>query len=295
MENKDLFIVATTATLTGKGQPLSLRTKMSLDDYKSMLQEQREDHSSVNTSEGSSLKPTITRSETNSAESKVQTISVSQPLIPSLVNPAAEKNHTKQIIAKEVSDDAGHSYLEVPVKEIHFIINGKESTASSLKQFSENGENNLFKVNDNEIDVVPAKNFSGETDPLKLAVTTINGDQHIVDYSTVVLKPVVDYLADLNREQVIFQAGDEQRTLKDVGAVQAFFTKDGDNTTVVNVTANGQTVGEAQIEPETGEIKLVKLMDYSGQLDKVIVTIYLEDHQKIECDYQPKFKDKSSN
>ncbi|MBB1063811.1 hypothetical protein [Limosilactobacillus fastidiosus] len=292
-DDKESFVANTVTTMTGVGQPLSIRTKMSLAEYKMMLQKQGETRSSVSAHEELSIEPTITRSETTSAGRKIQTVSVSQSPIPALVNPAVEKNNSDQVIVKKGSDDAGHPYLEIPVKVIHFIVNGKKSAASKLKQFSINGENNLFKINGNKIDVVPAKNFSGKTDPLKLAVTTVNGDQHVVDYTTVILRPVVVHSADHDR--VTFQAGNDRLTLKEAGVVQAFFSKDGDNTTIVNITANGQTVGEAQLDPETGEIKLVKLTTYSGQLDQLTVMLYLEEHQKIECNYQPEFKDESIN
>lgn len=285
-----MYLATTFTSAAGKGESLFLRTRLSLADYRAMLRQQREKSRSAAPISQSSMEADVEKTVTEASGKKVQTISVTQPRTSALVNPAMTKKTAEPVVAQEVDDQNGQPGLQIPVEKINFIINGKQSQASKLKQFLANGESNLFKITGNTIDVVPAKKFSGKTAPIKLSVTTVNGDQHIVNYVTSILKPaIVRSRDDQKKEQVVFMAGKDQYSLKNAGVRQVFFTKDGNNTTVVNVTANGQTVAEAEIEPETGVINLVQLAKYSGQLDEVPVAIYLQDNQVITYQYQPKF------
>lgn len=282
-ENKSAFVAVATTSLDGKGSPISLRAKLSLADYQAMLH--KEDDQPQSQAKDESTKPVVTK-KTNAAE-EVQTITVNQVRIPALVNPQRANKHDSQVAAQVVDTSDGPE-LKIPVREVHFVINGKSSSASKLKQFLPNGESNLFKIVEDTINVVPAKDFSGEITPIKLAVTTVNGDSHEVNYVTRILKPVVTYADDSHdHAQVSLMGSNQQIALKDAGVQQVFFTKDGSNTTVINVTANGQTVAEAQIDPTSGEIRLVRLSDYAGQLDKVILSLYLADNQVVTCQYQP--------
>ncbi|WP_242335232.1 hypothetical protein [Limosilactobacillus urinaemulieris] len=290
--NKDtesLFVATAFTSATGEGEPLSLRTKMSLADYRSMLRQQLEDAQSAVSNNELSTEPDVQQTTTESAGKKIQTISITQPQTPALVNPAAVKAKVDQVVAKEVDDQDGEKFLQIPIREIHFVINSKQSNASKLKQFLANGESNLFKIMGNAINVVPAKQFSGKVAPVKLSVTTVNGDRHTVDYVTTILKPAIAYSADHQKDQVVFRAGNTDVPLKKANVQQVFFAKDGNNTTIINVTANGQTVGEAQIDPATGEINLVQLSGYTGQLDEITVLIYLKNNQVVKCSYQPVF------
>ena len=262
---------------------------MSLADYRSMLREQLENGQSAASNNELTTEPDVQQTVTESAGKKIQTISITQSQTPALVNPAAVKAKADQVVAKEIDGQDGGKVLQIPVREIHFVINGKQSNASKLKQFLANGESNLFKIVGNTINVVPATGFSGKVAPVKLSVTTVNGDRHTVDYVTTILKPAVVHSADHQKDQVVFHAGDTDVPLKKANVQQVFFTKDGSNTTIINVTANGQTVGEAQIDPATGEINLVQLSGYTGQLDEITVLIYLKDNQVVKCSYQPAF------
>ena len=283
--NKDaesLFVATAFTTATGEGEPLSLRTKMSLADYRSMLREQLENAQSAVPNNELSTEPDVQQTTTESTGKKIQTISITQPQTPALVNPASVKAKVDQVVAKEVDGQDGEKFLQIPIK-------GKQSNASKLKQFLANGESNLFKIMGNAINVVPAKQFSGKVAPVKLSVTTVNGDRHTVDYVTTILKPAINYSADHQKDQVVFRAGNTDVSLKKANVQQVFFAKDGSNTTIINVTTNGQTVGEAQIDPATGEINLVQLSGYTGQLDEITVLIYLKDNQVVKCSYQPVF------
>jgi hypothetical protein len=283
-DNKSAFVAVATTSLDGKGSPISLRAKLSLADYQAMLQKEEDQPQSQAKDE--STKPVVTK-KTNAAGEEVQTITVNQARIPALVNPQRANKHDSHMAAQVVDTSDGPE-LKIPVRKVRFVINGKSSSASKLKQFLPNGESNLFKIVGDTINVVPAKDFSGEIMPIKLAVTTVNGDSHEVDYVTRILKPVVTYADDSHdRAQVSLKGSNQQIALKDAGVQQVFFTKDGNNTTVINVTANGQTVAEAQVDPTSGEIKLVRLSDYAGQLDKVILSLYLADNQVVTCQYQP--------
>lgn len=288
-DSQSLFVATAFTSATGEGEPLSLRAKMSLADYRSMLREQLENGQSAASNNELSTEPDVQQTVTESAGKKIQTISITQPQTPALVNPAAVKAKVDQVVAKEIDGQDGEKVLQIPVREIHFVINGKQSNASKLKQFLANGESNLFKIVENAINVVPANGFSGKVAPVKLSVTTVNGDRHTVDYVTTILKPTVVHSADHQKDQVVFHAGDTDVPLKKANVQQVFFTKDGSNTTIVNVTANGQTVGEAQIDPATGEINLVQLSGYTGQLDEITVLIYLKYNQVVKCSYQPVF------
>ena len=254
-----------------------------------MLREQLENDQSAASNNELTTEPDVQQTVTESAGKKIQTISITQPQTPALVNPAAVKAKVEQVVAKEIDGQDGERVLQIPVREIHFVINGKQSNASKLKQFLANGESNLFKIVGNAINVVPANGFSGKVAPVKLSVTTVNGDRHTVDYVTTILKPAVIHSADHQKDQVVFHAGDTDVPLKKANVQQVFFTKDDSNTTIINVTANGQTVGEAQIDPATGEINLVQLSAYTGQLDEITVLIYLKDNQVVKCSYQPAF------
>lgn len=289
-DSQSLFVATAFTSATGEGEPLSLRAKMSLADYRSMLREQLENGQSAASNNELTTEPDVQQTVTESAGKKIQTISITQPQTPALVNPAAVKAKADQVVAKEIDGQDGEKVLQIPVREIHFVINGKQSNASKLKQFLANGESNLFKIVGNTINVVPATGFSGKVAPVKLSVTTVNGDQHTVDYVTTILKPAVVHSADHQKDQVVFHAGDTDVPLKKANVQQVFFTKDGSNTTIINVTANGQTVGEAQIDPATGEINLVQLSGYTGQLDEITVLIYLKDNQVVKCSYQPAFQ-----
>ena len=288
-DSQSLFVATAFTSATGEGEPLSLRAKMSLADYRSMLREQLENGQSAASNNELTTEPDVQQTVTESAGKKIQTISITQPQIPALVNPAAVKAKVEQVVAKEIDGQDGERVLQIPVREIHFVINGKQSNASKLKQFLANGESNLFKIVGNAINVVPANGFSGKVAPVKLSVTTVNGDRHTVDYVTTILKPAVIHSADHQKDQVVFHAGDTDVPLKKANVQQVFFTKDDSNTTIINVTANGQTVGEAQIDPATGEINLVQLSAYTGQLDEITVLIYLKDNQVVKCSYQPAF------
>lgn len=289
-EAETAFIATAKTAVTGKGEPLVLHTKMSLADYQSLVHERRESASSAAANSDLSAKPQVTKTETESDGKKIQTIAVTQGRTAALVNPAALKKHGDQVVAHEVDDQAGQTSLEIPVSEVWFIVNGKRAKASKLKQFLAGGESNLFKIDANSIDVVPAKGFSGEIAPVKLGVTTVNGDQHVVNYVTTIWQPTVVASAEQQKAQITLVAGDDKLPLAKANVQQVFFTKDDSNTTIVNVTANGQTVGEAQIDPATGEINLVRLTDYSGQLDDITVSIYLKYNQVIRCNYQPTFE-----
>lgn len=286
---ESLFVATAFTSATGEGEPLSLRTKMSLADYRSMLRQQLEDSQSAVSNNELSTEPNVQQTTTESAGKKIQTISITQPQTPALVNPAAVKAKVNQAVAKEVDDQDGEKFLQIPIREIHFVINGKQTNASKLKQFLANGESNLFKIMGNAINVVPAKQFSGKVAPVKLSVTTVNGDRHTVNYVTTILKPAIAYSADHQKDHVVFRAGNTDVPLKKANVQQVFFAKDGNNTTIINVTANGQTVGEAQIDSVTGEINLVQLSGYTGQLDEITVLIYLKDNQVVKCSYQPVF------
>lgn len=283
-DSQSLFVATAFTSAT-----LSLRAKMSLADYRSMLREQLENGQSAASNNELTTEPDVQQTVTESAGKKIQTISITQPQTPALVNPAAVKAKADQVVAKEIDGQDGEKVLQIPVREIHFVINGKQSNASKLKQFLANGESNLFKIVGNTINVVPATGFSGKVAPVKLSVTTVNGDQHTVDYVTTILKPAVVHSADHQKDQVVFHAGDTDVPLKKANVQQVFFAKDGSNITIINVTANGQTVGEAQIDPATGEINLVQLSGYTGQLDEITVLIYLKDNQVVKCSYQPAF------
>lgn len=286
---ESLFVATAFTSATGEGEPISLRTKMSLADYRSMLRQQLEDSQSAVSNNELSTEPNVQQTTTESAGKKIQTISITQPQTPALVNSAAVKAKVNQAVAKEVDDQDGEKFLQIPIREIHFVINGKQSNASKLKQFLANGESNLFKIMGNAINVVPAKQFSGKVAPVKLSVTTVNGDRHTVNYVTTILKPAIAYSADHQKDHVVFRAGNTDVPLKKANVQQVFFAKDGNNTTIINVTANGQTVGEAQIDSVTGEINLVQLSGYTGQLDEITVLIYLKDNQVVKCSYQPVF------
>ena len=288
-DSQSLFVATAFTSATGEGEPHSLRAKMSLADYRSMLREQLENGQSAASNNELTTEPDVQQTVTESAGKKIQTISITQPQTPALVNPAAVKAKVEQVVAKEIDGQDGERVLQIPVREIHFVINGKQSNASKLKQFLANGESNLFKIVGNAINVVPANGFSGKVAPVKLSVTTVNGDRHTVDYVTTILKPAVIHSADHQKDQVVFHAGDTDVPLKKANVQQVFFTKDDSNTTIINVTANGQTVGEAQIDPATGEINLVQLSAYTGQLDEITVLIYLKDNQVVKCSYQPAF------
>lgn len=127
--NKDaesLFVATAFTTATGEGEPLSLRTKMSLADYRSMLREQLENAQSAVPNNELSTEPDVQQTTTESTGKKIQTISITQPQTPALVNPASVKAKVDQVVAKEVNGQDGEKFLQIPIKEIHFVINGKQ-------------------------------------------------------------------------------------------------------------------------------------------------------------------------
>lgn len=284
----DRFTAVADTSLIGKGTPIVLHAKLTMDEYRQML---GDDFKKSATPENNELKVESKfkeRTKTDSTGKKIQQISITQGQMPTLFNPAALKaRHINRMIANVVTDENDQKQLAIPVKKIQFLINGKVTDASTLKQMLPNGEMNTFKLDGTSINIDPAKDLSGETAPVRLVVTTVNGERHAVKYTAIVIKPEISYQSADKTAYLSFKAGDQSRTFAEVGAKQAFFTKDGNDTTVVNMTANGQTVAEAQIEPATGKIKLIPLSNYTGQLDLMAVPVYLDGNEKLMVEYQP--------
>lgn len=277
----DRFQAVAQTSITGEGSPVILRTTMSLADYQDLIKKERADEQLAVPSQDAPQK-TI---EHDKDGNEIQRIVVKQTMIPALANPAALKH--QDIIANEVTAD-GQDYLEIPVKHLQFVIDGQPVKLQKLKRYLSAGGSNLFKIDGNCIDLNAAQNFSGPITPIDLLVTTVNGDQHLVKYKTDVYRPVVVSAdGDNQSAQLIFIAGDQQLSLTKAGVRQVFFVKDGENTTVINLTANGQTVAEAQIDPESGKITIISLGDYHGVLDKIGIILYLDKNQKIKIEYEP--------
>ncbi|MBB1063812.1 hypothetical protein [Limosilactobacillus fastidiosus] len=182
--------------------------------------------------------------------------------------------------------------LELPVTKLSFIVNGQENPAKVLKQKLLGGGVNTFTLTQgNKIHFEAADGFSGQTSPIRLLVKTANGDSHEVDFSVNVVKYDIKNISYSDGQQghsKVEAIGEDELPSMKISEVQpAVFVKDNKTTTVIEITANGERIGEAEIETDTGMITYYPERSFKGTVDPQTVCVFMQNGRKVSVKYQP--------
>ena len=201
-------------------------------------------------------------------------------------------SYVPQITARRLILPNGQPILELPVTKLSFVVNGQETSAKVLKQKLIGGGVNTFTLTQgNKIHFEAAAGFSGQTSPIKLLVKTANGDSHEVDFTIDVAKYDIKNTTYVNgqngQSKVEVVAGKVLPNMKISAAQPAVFVKNNKTTTVIEMTANGERIGEAEIETDTGLITYYPERSFVGTVDAQTVCVFMRNGRKICTTYQP--------
>lgn len=204
----------------------------------------------------------------------------------------SNSSYVPQITARKLILPNGQHILELPITKLNFVVNGQEVEAKVLKQKLIGGGVNTYTiVQGNKIHFQSAVGFSGQTSPIKLLVKTANGDSHEVDFTIDVAKYDIKNTTYVNGQQ-----GESQveavapvvlSKLAISAAQPAVFLKDNKTTTIIEMTANGQRIGEAEIETDTGAITYYPERSFVGTVDPQTICIFMRNGRKVMITYQP--------
>ena len=172
------------------------------------------------------------------------------------------------------------------------MVNGQETPAKVLKQkLIGSGVNTFTLTQGNKIHFEAASGFSGQTSPIKLLAKTANGDSHEVDFTIDVAKYDIKNTTYANgqngQSKVEVVAGKVLPNMKISAAQPAVFVKNNKTTTVIEMTANGERIGEAEIETDTGLITYYPERSFVGTVDPQTVCVFMRNGRKICTTYQP--------
>ncbi|MCI2031633.1 hypothetical protein, partial [Limosilactobacillus sp.] len=192
----------------------------------------------------------------------------------------SNSSYVPQITARKLILPNGQHILELPITKLSFVVNGQEVEAKVLKQKLIGGGVNTYTiVQGNKIHFQSAVGFSGQTSPIKLLVKTANGDSHEVDFTIDVAKYDIKNTTYVNGQQ-----GESQveavapvvlSKLAISAAQPAVFLKNNKTTTIIEMTANGQRIGEAEIETDTGAITYYPERSFVGTVDPQTICIFM--------------------
>ncbi|WP_251576275.1 hypothetical protein [Limosilactobacillus agrestimuris] len=204
----------------------------------------------------------------------------------------SNSSYVPQIEARRLVLPDGQPILELPVVKLSFIVNGQENPAKVLKQKLIGGGVNTFTLtHGNKIHFDAADGFSGQTSPIKMLVKTANGDTHEVDFSVNVVKYDVrntTYIDGQQGQSKVEAVGENVLPSMKISEVQpAVFIKGDKTTTIVEMTANGERIGEAEIETDTGIITYYPERSFTGMVDPQTVCVFMQNGRRVSVKYQP--------
>lgn len=210
-------------------------------------------------------------------------------------NRYGNSSYVPQVSARRLLLPNGQKLLELPVTKLSFVVNGQENPAKVLKQKLLGGGVNTFTLTQaNKIHVQATPGFSGQTSPIKLLAKTANGDSHEVDFSVDIAKYDIENMVYTNgqqgQSQVKVVAGKVLPNMKISAAQPAVFIKNNKTTTVIEITGNGERIGEAEIETDTGLITYYPERSFVGTVDPQTVCVFMQNGRKICTTYQPTIK-----
>lgn len=204
----------------------------------------------------------------------------------------SNSSYVPQITAHRLLLPNGQPILKLPVVKLSFVVNGQETPAKVLKQKLIGGGVNTFTLTQgNKIHFQAAPGFSGQTSPIKLLVKTVNGDSHEADFTIDVAKYDIKGTAYIDgqrgQSKVEVVAGKILPNMEISASQPAVFVDNNKTTTVIEVTANGERIGEAEIETDTGIITYYPERSFVGTVDPQTVCVFMKNGRKICVPYQP--------